>query len=1226
MEEVSAKARRTSRCKRGGKQKQSAGIHTECAGHAVAHSTSAYSDWSKTRASTDWNTDTGASSHMTPHRHWFRSYSPHVVPIRLADNSIIYSAGIGSVEFQPVVKGSNMRPVVFHDVLHVPAIRSNLLSLFHLTSKKAYTISIVDQTVSFHHSGCLCFTASITDRNIGYLDGHARSFGTHEAKRASTLPLDLNLWHRRCSHLNYDDVKRMQRNDLVKGMTMESSTPPDPICEPCIAGKQHRHNIPQTATRRTKPLALVHTDLKGPMPVATPEGYRYWMTFICDSKRYWAVAFLKQKSEAFTAFKQYKAYAEKVLGVRIIMTRDDKGGEYMGREFEKFCADEGISRQHTEPNEPHQNGVAERANRDIANGATTLLVEARLPPSFWRLAVMAYVHTRNRTPTSALNGEIPYMEWKHKKPDVSYFRVFGCLAYVLIRKEKRKALQPHTKKCIFVGYPGGTKAWLFWDPASRQFITSSHAVFDERCFPGNSAKTINLLTSSVNDSKSPENDPAVVVHHGGDSDKGDDDDTPPLDLPVPPVPDQHPLQPPHRPQAPHTPSPPPPQQRRTLPARSSRPQRNLNFDQLQRENAPGPSQRHVTPPPPQVREDSPDPLLMSPPIHSAPEHVPRNSAPSSSPDALRLLPTLDFHTPRRPTPILNSDTEDDEDEDYEEEANLVQAGLEFIQTQYLTWEDAVEYASQAVALKAATHFGEPNSFREAMQRPEPERGEWLKAALDEIQALIDNGTFELVPLPPGRKAVGSRWVFRIKHNADGSVDRYKGRLVAQGFSQRPGFDYNETFAPTPTWAALRAVIAIAALEDLELESVDISSAFLNGKLEEEVYMRQPEGFERNGSGWVWRLLKSLYGLKQSPRVWHQKLNSVLESMGFTRILCEHSIWIYHRGDVRVIIPVFIDDMTFASKSKSEIQKVKDELSTHFKLHDLGPASWLLGVKIERDRRNRTLHLSQRQYILDLLQRFDLTDINPVGTPLDPSIRLSTSMAPQTPEEIAEMEGVPYINAVGALNYLAIATRPDISYTVGVLARFTNNPGMQHWKAVKHLFRYLKGTLDYKLTYSPSPSTELFTTFSDADHAGNPDNGRSTSGYLVKVGTGAISWRSRLQTLVALSTTEAEFIAAVSAGQEILFLRNLFKAFGYKIDEPSTLFIDNNSAISVAKNPEHHGRMKHLDLRFYWLRDEVEKKKIQVKHVDTNNMAADILTKALGRVKVGEMVKMLGLTK
>jgi hypothetical protein len=636
----------------------------------------------------------------------------------------------------------------------------------------------------------------------------------------------------------------------------------------------------------------------------------------------------------------------------------------------------------------------------------------------------------------------------------------------------------------------------------------------------------------------------------------------------------------------------------------------LNFNQLQRDNAPGPFQHHPPTLLPPVNEDAPDPL--------------------------RPIPTPDFHTPRKPTPVIGSDTEDDEEDGDEEDANLVQAGLEFMQISHLTWEEAFEYA-----YKAATHFGEPHTFREAMQRPEPERGQWLKAAVDEIQALIDNGTFELVPLPADRKAVGSRWVFRVKHKADGSIERHKGRLVAQGFSQRPGFDYNETFAPTPTWAALRAVMAIAALEDLELESVDISSAFLNGQLEEEVYMCQPEGFERNGSNWVWRLLKSIYGLKQSPRVWHQKLNSVLESMGFTRVLCEHSIWIYNRGNVRIIVPVFIDDMTFASKSKAEIQKVKKELGTHFKLHDLGPASWLLGVKIERDRKKRTLCLSQRQYILDMLKRFDLMDINPVGTPLDPSVRLSTSMSPQTPDETAAMKDIPYINAVGALSYLAIATRPDISYTVGVLARFTKNPGMQHWKAVKHLFRYLKGTLDYKLTYSPSPSgelfttsfshspsspKELFTTFSDADHAGNPDNGRSTSGYLVKVGTGAISWRSRLQTLVALSTTEAEYIAAVSAGQEILFLRNLFMSFGYKFDGPSTLFVDNNSAISVAKNPEHHGRMKHLDLRFYWLRDEVEKKKIQVKHVFTNNMPADILTKALGRTKVGEMVKMLGLER
>ena len=218
-------------------------------------------------------------------------------------------------------------------------------------------------------------------------------------------------------------------------------------------------------------------------------------------------------------------------------------------------------------------------------------------------------------------------------------------------------------------------------------------------------------------------------------------------------------------------------------------------------------------------------------------------------------------------------------------------------------------------------------------------------------------------------------------------------------------------------------------------------------------------------------------------------------------------------------------------------------------------------------------------------------------------------------------------AVSFLFYLAATTRPDIARTVGNLAHFSQHPGMVHWKAVKHLFRYIKGTLDYKLTYSPSSSSsepELFTSFTDADHAGCPDTGRSTSGYVIKMGTGAISWSSRLQGIVALSTTEAEFVAAVSCGQEMLWLRNLLTEFGYDVSSASKLRIDNLSALSVAKNPEHHGRMKHLDLRFYWLRDEVAKGCIEIVHLRTSDMPADILTKPLPKPKVLEMVKMLGL--
>ena len=261
----------------------------------------------------------------------------------------------------------------------------------------------------------------------------------------------------------------------------------------------------------------------------------------------------------------------------------------------------------------------------------------------------------------------------------------------------------------------------------------------------------------------------------------------------------------------------------------------------------------------------------------------------------------------------------------------------------------------------------------------------------------------------------------------------------------------------------------------------------------------------------------------------------------------------------------------------------------------------------------------------MLERFSFSDSNAVGTPMEPGITLSTSMAPKTEAEMAYMRTVPYINAVGALMYLAQSTRPDIAYTVGVLARFNSNPGEAHWKAVKHLFRYLKGTVDLKLTYRPNPSSaDPFTTFCDADHGGNKDNGRSTGGYVVLMGTGAINWSSKLQAIVTLSTTEAEFISAVEAGKDIIWTRQILSELGMPCTSASYLGIDNRSALSVAKNPEHHGRMKHLDLRFYWLRDIVESGLITPVHVPGDDNPADLLTKPLAKPHVEYLRRMMGL--
>ena len=301
----------------------------------------------------------------------------------------------------------------------------------------------------------------------------------------STCSLDLQLWHRRFAHLNVSDVKEIISKQLVTGLELRDTTLPDPICEPCLAGKQHRGPIPKSAQHHySTPLALVHSDLHGPLPIKSRDGSAYWVTFIDDATRLWAVMCLKKKSETFAAFKKFQAFAENQLGYKIKALRDDKGGEYMSREFTEHLASCGIARQHTVRNEPHQNGVAERANRTLAEGITAMLSESRLPPSFWGEALSSLVHILNCCPTSALPGSTPFQAFHGQKPDLSHLHLWGCLAYVHVQKDKRGALGSHMEKCIFIGYPTGYKGWKFYNPATKKTIISERAIFDERYFPG----------------------------------------------------------------------------------------------------------------------------------------------------------------------------------------------------------------------------------------------------------------------------------------------------------------------------------------------------------------------------------------------------------------------------------------------------------------------------------------------------------------------------------------------------------------------------------------------------------------------------------------------------------------------------------------------------------------------------------------------------------------------
>ena len=537
---------------------------------------------------------------------------------------------------------------------------------------------------------------------------------------------------------------------------------------------------------------------------------------------------------------------------------------------------------------------------------------------------------------------------------------------------------------------------------------------------------------------------------------------------------------------------------------------------------------------------------------------------------------------------------------------------------------AIDYALATVGTT------EPRTLAEAMVCPDAAK--WLEAAYAELQAHVTNGTWELAQLPPGKCAIGSWWVFKVKRKPDSSIDKYKGRVVAQGYSQIARIHYGEVFALTARMAAMRAVIAQAAIEDLELETVDISMAFLNGDIDREIFMKIPEGLEVDGEPalgedpkrWVLRLLKGLYGIKQGPEIWVLKLHSVLTEIGFEHTDCDYSVYIYRRDDVKVILPIHVDDLLIASNSRDAIQKVKSDLAAQFKIHDQGPATSILGIKIERDRPNRSISLSQPGYIESILEQFSMSECNPVHMPMIENQKLLTSMSPDTPERQAEMKAYPYRELIRKLLYLAIATRPDIAYTIGVLCRFVENPGMEHWRAAKHVLQYLKGTINMKLVYLLQSSPDLFTTFSDANLSGNPDNSRSTGGFAICISRGTTQWGSRLQPHVSLSSCESEYTTASKVSCEILWMRYLFEELGYDMTRPSLLFVDNKSAIQVLKHPEHQSTMKHVHRAYHWIREQVEQRTIAVCHIPGDENPADIFTKPLGRIKFVKFWEMLGL--
>ena len=466
---------------------------------------------------------------------------------------------------------------------------------------------------------------------------------------------------------------------------------------------------------------------------------------------------------------------------------------------------------------------------------------------------------------------------------------------------------------------------------------------------------------------------------------------------------------------------------------------------------------------------------------------------------------------------------------------------------------------------------DPETFSQAISCNESEL--WYNAMKDELDSMKSNEVWDLVELPKGVQAIGCKWVYKTKRDSLGNIERYKARLVAKGFTQKEGIDYTETFSLVSKKDSLRIILALVAHLDLELQQMDVKTAFLNSDIEEEVYMKQPEGFSsREGEHLVCKLKKSIYGLKQASRQWYYKFHGVITSFGFIENPMDQCIYQKVSGSKTCFLVLYVDDILLATNDKGMMHGVKQFLSKNFDMKDMGETSYVIGIKIHRDRSRGILGLSQETYINKILERFRMKGCSPSVAPIMKGDKLSLNQCPKNDLENESMKNIPYASVVGSLMYAQVCTRPDIAYAVGVLGRYQSNPGVDHWRAAKKVMRYLQGTKDYMLMYRQTDNLDL-VGYSDADFAGCVDSRKSTSGYIFIMAGGAVSWRSVKQTLIATSTMEAEFVSCFQATSQGVWLKSFISGLRVmdSISRPLKIFCDNSAAVFLAKNNKSGSR-------------------------------------------------------
>jgi transposase InsO family protein len=999
------------------------------------------------------------------------------------------------------------------------------------------------------------------------------------AARATGDPVEkapLTIWHARLGHLGWQQLERAFRSELLGGVEATGKAPAPGNCEICIEGKLSQAPFHRVGgAQADEPLALIHMDLVGPVDTASIRSKsKYMLTLLDEVSRYCWVYFLRTKDQAADSLQNYTVWAERQYQLPVKCYRSDRGGEFTSLALSDWLTEKGIGRQFSVAYTPQQNGAAERLNRTLLDRARTMLLGAGLTTGFWEDAVRNAAWVTNRVPSAATPGAItPYQALNKRVPNMRMARVFGTMAQVWINpgRESRPKFGPRTQWGVFIGQNTQSKAWEFYIPETREHgLLARTAVFHEDLtyHQWMARRGVNYTPAPLEVEE--EEQTTLIIPPSGyqgtglpqweggaaAADVGAGAGAPEADAGA----------------------------GAGAPAADAEAGAGVSGADAGAGAEGSETAEEVA-----AKAEATD-------EGGGEEGEEEVEYPSALTPADQVYHRRQAPAPRRSTrathgvpPLMLSPT-------FGKSHNYISATR-----------------GKGLAVQKRLGIEEPASLNQA--KTSPYKAEWLEAVDVEFNRLVEMGTWELVEAPPGAHILTSKWVFALKTHPDGTIERFKARLTIRGFAQKQGVDYEETYANTAAKTTVRAFFAMVCQEDLHTMLLDVSTAFLYGDVDKEIFMRQPQDKE-DGTNRVCRLRKSLYGLKQAPRIWQEELRDKLESMGFVPTSIDPSLYRmdYPTGEVVWLLD-WVDDMVVAGKDPASLTWTHKTLEKHFKISNMGPVQRYIGMWVDRDQAKGELLLHQGPYILDVVAKFQKElPTRGITIPLPTNFTLPTQEEqgggstegdePLSPEDTSRLQQL-----VGILNYVANATRLDVAYATNQLSRCQQHPRQRHLKAAYQVVAYLRDTANLGLRYQKGPSLML-EAFSDASLTSSDPTLKSMTGAVLLVGGAAIGWISRRQDRVTTSTCDSEALAVMTTVQHVEHARDLLEALDQRQKWSTNLYCDNTATVALCHDPVAHKKSVQLTRPMAYVREKTRFGVIHPLHVRTADQAADFLTKTL----------------